>query len=339
MKRSFGATTADEGTPPRPHPPAATPLTRLSLWGTVSAGGFLLSLSTVLGFGGRFWWFADLFAHFRVQYLVGLAVVALVFLLRRRRKQAAVYAGFAVVNLALITPLYFGRPAAPDSPGPTYRALLLNVGTKLGDPARVAELIAQQDPDLLVLEEVSTWWMEQLDAALHGYPHRVVHPRSDNFGIAFLSKLPLADAQVLWLGGAGLPTVHARIASPDGAFTVIATHPMPPGGAEVTRMRDAQLAALPAVVASVEGPVLLLGDLNTTPWSHAFHLLRRESRLRDSARGFGLQPTWPTTLWPLFIPLDHCLHSPGIHIVDRWIGDAVGSDHLPLVVDFAVPGD
>ena len=36
------------------------------------------------------------------------------------------------------------------------------------------------------------------------------------------------------------------------------------------------------------------------------------------------------------IPIDHCLHSPGIQIVRKEIGPAVGSDHYPVVVEFAL---
>jgi endonuclease/exonuclease/phosphatase (EEP) superfamily protein YafD len=36
------------------------------------------------------------------------------------------------------------------------------------------------------------------------------------------------------------------------------------------------------------------------------------------------------------VPIDHCLVSPEITILDRRLGPAVGSDHYPLIVDFII---
>jgi endonuclease/exonuclease/phosphatase (EEP) superfamily protein YafD len=76
-----------------------------------------------------------------------------------------------------------------------------------------------------------------------------------------------------------------------------------------------------------------VGDLNTTPWGHAFRALVLDSGLRDSSRGFGFQWSWPASFWPLGIPIDHALVSDGVNVLDRRMGPSIGSDHLPLVVD------
>jgi endonuclease/exonuclease/phosphatase (EEP) superfamily protein YafD len=96
------------------------------------------------------------------------------------------------------------------------------------------------------------------------------------------------------------------------------------------------LASLTPLVQRLGAPVLLLGDLNASPWSYPFRRLLEGSGLRDGSLGRGFQPTWPTGLWPLLIPLDHSLHSAGIGIQDRIVGPAVGSDHYPVIVDFTV---
>jgi hypothetical protein len=45
-------------------------------WGIVTAAGAVAVAATVLGFLGSVSWLADLFAHFRVQYAVGLAAAS-----------------------------------------------------------------------------------------------------------------------------------------------------------------------------------------------------------------------------------------------------------------------
>lgn len=36
------------------------------------------------------------------------------------------------------------------------------------------------------------------------------------------------------------------------------------------------------------------------------------------------------------IPIDHCLHSPDITVINRRVGSDVGSDHYPLIIDFSI---
>ena len=103
-----------------------------------------------------------------------------------------------------------------------------------------------------------------------------------------------------------------------------------------SEIRNNQLEELSRFVRDATDEVLLLGDLNVTPWCYYFQKLVRDSGLMDSTRGFGVQPSWPSNNIFLRIPLDHCLHTPKIQIVGREIGPAIGSDHFPLIVDFVI---
>ena len=82
----------------------------------------------------------------------------------------------------------------------------------------------------------------------------------------------------------------------------------------------------------VSTPVLVVGDLNATPWSSGFRALERRGSLVDSLRGRGLQPSWPEGFGPLMIPIDHALHTTDLAVADRRTGPASGSAHRPLVV-------
>lgn len=80
-----------------------------------------------------------------------------------------------------------------------------------------------------------------------------------------------------------------------------------------------------------------MGDFNMTPWSPKFRQLVADSHLRDTVRGFGLQPTWPAGAPQFWIPIDHVLVSPDILVVDRRVGPDLGSDHYPVIVDIQLP--
>ncbi|NEO86669.1 MAG: hypothetical protein F6J87_20785 [Spirulina sp. SIO3F2] len=304
-------------------------------WGLFMAGGVLASVGTVFGFLGCFSWFLDLFSHFRVQYLLGLLVLGVLLLVRRRRRTATVFLILALVNLAIVLPLYFGQPHKPTESSPILRAMLVNVNTRLGDASRLRSVVSDADPDILVLEEINSVWISDLAWLTNSYPHSLAQPREDNFGIGLFSKLPLAGAEVLYIGDAGVPSILATARTEQTNLSVIATHPPPPFGPEYSRWRNDQLEKLPDYVRSLL-PTLLLGDLNVTPWSYHFRRLLAQTGLHDSAKGYGVQPTWPSYNPLLRIPIDHCLHSEDIVVVDRKIGESVSSDHYPVIVDFMI---
>jgi endonuclease/exonuclease/phosphatase family metal-dependent hydrolase len=81
---------------------------------------------------------------------------------------------------------------------------------------------------------------------------------------------------------------------------------------------------------------MLIGDLNMTSDSPVFQNFLRETGLRDTRAGFGIQATWPTNVPVLWIAIDHCLVSDKVLVHDRRVGPGVGSDHLPLTVDVSV---
>jgi len=312
--------------------------TSIRPWGLLTAAGIVVSVATVLGFLGRFSWLLDLFSHFRVQYMFGLLVLGVVLFIGRRRRTATAFVVLACVNLAPVLPLYFGKSKMPDKAGPTLRAMLLNVNTRLGDANRVRAVVSAADPDILVLEEISSAWMSDLTWLTNSYPHSLSQPREDNFGIGLYSKLPLADAEVVYIGGAEVPSILATVSTSQRDLRVIATHPLPPCGRDYSRWRNEQLERLPDYVRS-HLPVLLLGDLNVTPWNYYFRRLLASTGLRDSAKGRGVQATWPNFNPLLRIPIDHCLHSEDIGILDRRVGEDVSSDHFPVIVEFVIGED
>jgi len=293
------------------------------------------SVATVLGFLGRFSWILDLFSHFRVQYMLGLLVIGVFMLVGRRRKTASVFLAFACVNIMLVIPLYLGASTRPAVASPAMRAMLLNVNTRLGNTNRVRTVVSDADPDILVLEEISAVWLSNLAWLTNSYPYSLAQPRADNFGIGFFSKLPIAEAEIVYIGDAEVPSIVATVSALQTNLRVIATHPLPPGGREYSRWRNDQLERLPDYIRSPL-PVLVLGDLNVTPWNHHFRQLLARTGLRDSAKGFGVQPTWPNYNPLLRIPIDHCLHSADITVVDRKVGESVSSDHYPVIVDFVI---
>jgi len=312
--------------------------TRVRAGGLLEVLGALLSIATVVGFLGGWYWLADLFAHFRAQYFVGLSILTGIFaLLPGRRFVALLFGCLALINAAVLAPLYVPRAAATVPAAAAARLIVQNVNTNAGDPRKVAAFIREERPDIAALVEVNDAWLSALSVLNEDYPYRVLEPRPGRFGVALYSRLPIEDRRVEHPGD-GPPAIVARLRIGNRLLTVVACHPPPPIGGALAHRRDAALAALPALVHGGR-PSVLVGDLNTTRFGAHFQTLLEDSGLKDSGPGFGLQPTWPVgapPLLPLSIAIDHFLHSPDVEIVDRRLGPDVGSDHRGLVVDFRV---
>ena len=215
--------------------------------------------------------------------------------------------------------------------------MLLNVNTANQRSDLVKNLLREKNPDLVVLEEVDQRWLAELNELAGIYPHAVTAPREDNFGIALFSKRPLLNAEVIYLGQAEVPSVVAELDVGEQRVTILGTHPLPPGSREDARLRNVQLSTISKFLASRRKSVVVLGDLNVTPWSVHFKHLLDGTGLIDSSQGGGIHPTWPANFFPLRIPIDHCLVSPEVNVVSKQVGRNVGSDHLPLTVELAVP--
>jgi len=228
------------------------------LAGLLTGLGFLGCAVTVFGFLGRFAWFLDLFSHFRVQYLFGLSVLGLSLLMLGRRKAALILMIFAGINLGIILPLYFGGQSPASESAYSLRAMLLNVNTCLGDAKRVKYVIQEYDPDIIVLEEINSQWVSDLQWLTESHPHSCVQSRDDNFGIGLFSKLPLVRSEVVYIGIANVPSIVATLDTEPGTLDIIATHPLPPGGAGYSQLRNDQLDEIPDYI-RLSSPVLLLG--------------------------------------------------------------------------------
>lgn len=304
--------------------------------GWLSAGMLRLShasllavgLMTTATWGARLHWVFELFTHFCVQLLVVAIVATLAaFQLKSRRWG---WAG-VIICLVLAGRLFPQRQAPAASGAEQLRVVLANVQAGALGYAPLLEFINQHQPDMLVIVELSPQSHEQLAPLLRDFPHQHQAVQRDAFGIGIYSKLPTSGAQQLFFDGMS-PSLIARAHLASGrTMQVIATHPVPPMSRRLSLRRNECLAALTDEAASVAEPLVVLGDLNCTPWSPYFKRLLRDGKLLDTGSAF--QSSWPAQLpWPLRIPIDHVLVNQHWNVVERQLGPPYASDHLPVLV-------
>ena len=267
-----------------------------------------------------------------------LVLVACAFALRGppRSRWLVLAASVAALGLAVqawvLVPLFTG---GGEERRTELTVMTSNLEFGRGDTTAVVRVVASEDVDLLVLEEVTPKGLAGLlDAGLAELlPHLRGTPVVTAAGTMVFSRYPLTTSRPLTLGNGGL---DVRVAAPD-PFRLLAVHasyPLqrtPPWVADLKSIREGTATAV------AQGPTLVVGDFNAT---HDHVLFRDvlDAGVRDAAEeaGSGWQPTWPTTrygqdwLRPL-LTIDHVLTSSHFEAVSTHTVEIPRTDHLALV--------
>ena len=245
----------------------------------------------------------------------------------------------AGIHAARIWP-YFGiapeqvpLTGATERQGACFTALSLNVKQANTQYARVARLIEQRRPDVLLLMETHEPWAEALAPQLSAFPHVTRQVQDNHYGMIFASRLPVRSARTLEPTGENTPTLYAALATPGGdTFGFVGLHPRPPLPGQSSASRDASLERTARIVPDGTRDVLVMGDFNDVPWSRTTSGFRAAGDYRDPRIGRGTYPTFPASIVPLGWPLDQILVKNGMRVAQFAILPDVGADHRPVFV-------
>lgn len=282
-------------------------------------------------------WSLELAAHWQWLYLcVGGACLLL---LLAAHRLSGWMAGPALVLASTFfwqsAPLE--RSSVPAAPGEVLLVATANLNLHTTDfSALAAWLRSPSALDVLFLQELTAnaqRALQQQTDLQQRYSHRMEMPQPDPFGLAILSRHPLADLQAV-PGSHPEETLRLRATLDWRGHKVhlSAVHPMPPLSVAYARRRDEMLREEAQHLAQAGGLALLAGDLNTTPWARSLFAVAPELR-----RVSGVAGTWPQIGgWLSALLLDHVLASAGWRLQGRAHGPDLGSDHRPVVVRLVV---
>lgn len=306
-----------------------------------------------------------LLSPFQVQYFVTTVLLGAITLLsnqltsqsRNQRTQQVrllIPILFCITLLsANIAPWYLPSftPATTSIP---YRVISTNLNVANSNAAATLELIEQEQPDLAVFIEVNDEMATQLDALKASLPFSSNQLTQYQPGAVVYSKHPLSDFAIQKFNTNNAVNLTMTIQVGALPIALIAVHPFPPINTTLLQMRNTAFEAISTYVQKQnaqqqKNPVLMIGDFNVTMWSPYYKKLEQQTGLNNSRKHFGVLPSWPANManyfnpafsWlsPLIqIPIDHCLASDALNVTDMRIASDVGSDHLPIVVDFSLP--
>ena len=281
----------------------------------------------LLGMLGRYSWVLDLFSHLQVHYIVALTVSALALLALRHWRSAVLALAAA---LAACIPTFDYMPSETSaSDAPSFKAISFNVWFRQRDQSAAVAYLESSGADVVVLQEISESQAISISPRLKSYPHAYVQGADESDTVVF-SKWPILSATTEKLAPDGVSAIRSIIDWRGQQITLIAVHLHWPIGPVSSRRRNAELAGLSRLAQPLEEPLIILGDLNVTPWSSHFKTLTDTFGLDDCAAGHGLNPTWPSHILPLGIRIDHCLATTHWNTVRVWTGPHLGSDHRPM---------
>ncbi|MEM8954507.1 MAG: endonuclease/exonuclease/phosphatase family protein [Verrucomicrobiota bacterium] len=297
----------------------------------VLALGFAL-----LGLLARWHWLLDLVAQFRMQYFCAALVGLFLFGVRRRWVWTGVCGLAALVMGVSMAGYWFpwrGESGDGGEALETLKIINFNVYTRNTRYDDVMAFLQVEDADVVLLLEYNWQWASHLEKLRELYPHQVGQTRTGSFGIRLFSKIPFAESGVRVIGKLGAPSVDVVLGERGGGIRLFGTHPAPPRSGELSQLRNEQLVVMGGYLESFrDDRMIVAGDFNVSPFSPHFREFLQATGLRDSARGFGLKPTWNRRAPWITVPIDHVLVSSGIDVLEHRVGPAFGSDHHPVIV-------
>ncbi|WP_299953094.1 endonuclease/exonuclease/phosphatase family protein [uncultured Modestobacter sp.] len=335
---------------PGPDPRPRWPWRRLAAGYGVAGTAVLLAVG-VVGDRTAATYTAALFSAWWLAPAPALLVLAAV---RRAWRVVAALLVPAVAVLVLQGPYLVNRFTGDDAAA-DLRVAAYNVthGRPL-DGLRA--LVEQERPDVVLLQEVTVARRAEL-RALADYPHLHLGPLTGGRlgdGDAVLSRHPIVGADrvtglpagaratdlvTLDVDGRELDVLSVHLASPCVGCTPAGGEANPAGGTgEAARTRVAEARRYAEVVAGLVDrgrPVVLGGDLNSSPLNRPLHVLTRAG-LTDVHRAVGTWPALTRGPGPGVARVDAVLVS-GLRPLSSREGDRGASTHSPMVADLAWP--
>jgi endonuclease/exonuclease/phosphatase (EEP) superfamily protein YafD len=334
--------------------PARTPVRtqRSSVWSRL-----LWSLAATLALCQAIVWYGPATPALAVleQFALQLGILALLAaLLALAARRWACVLLLAALTATLLWPVSGDRGAAAAVAGSARLTVVsANLWHSAADHARTIDVLLASDADIIGLVEATPAWRPALAPLLAKYPHRV-----DCFDLdpecraMLLSRLPIVRpiAGRIWKA---TPIVAGGELLWNGRpVTVLATHwfrPLARSDASLWGEDDAARAAYLAAGLPVTRQagqaglfakflnreagrdVIVMGDLNSAPWSRLQRAFRARTGLDNGA---GWVASWPSFLpWPLRLPIDHVLARGHLVVTKFATGPRTDSDHFPVIAE------
>lgn len=276
-------------------------------------------------------------------FLIFFLPLLIIAVLSRLKRLAFVTAIPILTIVFTFAPLFLPKVQITPSPDRTTLKIMSYNMHAIKDIRGIAEVIRQEKPDILLIQEYSN---RLVSPSFHGldnlYPELYMEVASKDFRQATFSRYPIKLISVEYEKGR---TQKMQIETPAGSIEVWNVHPMPPYLIPPEEF-DAQISALTEDIAQIKGPLIVAGDLNATDQSEAYRKINHylQDAYWETGWGFGFSypaPPYsfmdmPFQTGPLW-RIDYVFHSQHFSAISaHTLTTSGGSDHFPVVVELSI---
>jgi endonuclease/exonuclease/phosphatase (EEP) superfamily protein YafD len=207
-------------------------------------------------------------------------------------------------------------------------------------------LLTREQPDIVVTQETRPRFVE----AIRGsglYPFESTGALAANDDKKVFSRYPIREqSQISEAPGTIILDRHPMrvvVDGPDGPIVLYVVHPDTPRSLEQWHGRNAYLDLLAAAIRreADNAAVIVAGDWNTPAYSVFFDRFFEKTGYRFARPGWYLPVTRFATRYKRFFyfgsTIDHVAVSPQLRVTDWRRGRDIDSNHLPVIVDIAMP--
>ncbi len=230
----------------------------------------------LFGVGALLWWFplrwwpggrffpVGLVNYFMPWQLVGLLPGVAIAGLARRKWLGLILAIPTILIGLTFAPLFLPRPNVALAGNNGFKIMSYNIWRRNPNLTAVAAVIEQEQPDILLLQEVHLAAIDRLTELLEaGYLKDTVHVAFEpSMGQAVISRYPLTR---LGASSAKGRVQKVRVDTAEGPLVLWNIHPKTPFYSWPYHHR--QFTRLAADIPTVKGPLIIGGDFNTTDQS------------------------------------------------------------------------
>ena len=283
------------------------------------------------------YWLVDILSNFPIQY----ALAALLLFIISLRKKVLSLAFFAAVLFVLNISVFSDSGVSVQAAARKHETFTLysaNIQKTNKNFYRLVAGLKETNADILFLLEVTEESIDPLQSVIRTYPYHYVNLNlgESGTGAVLMSKFPIVNSKVIKYSEHGNMLVKATLDINNNKVMFYGVHLPRPAYADEYSMRSEQALSLAEQIGVQSVPVILAGDLNSSPYTPIFKQLLKRSGLKDSREGFGWQPSWPTYFPLLWLPIDHIFVSTEIRVHNRATGTYLGSDHYPVFAELSI---
>jgi vancomycin resistance protein VanJ len=305
-------------------------------------------------FGDTIWWLALLnaFAPFFFLPLILLVPACVVY------RHPAFWRSVALPLVIFV--FLYGELFLPNTPvrdADSITVMTFNIWGGSRSPETAHVIVENGLPDVVALQELTPQMADVfLEEIGDSYPYRLLAPEGTYHGMGVLSRFPLTEIDTTYLAHPWWRVQAMRVEAPAGPFTLYNVHPdatnvlvyieegmaIPAEVRSSMALRQQLIETLVADFSQRDGPIVVVGDFNSTDQSDVYALMRQHLTDAYRASGWGFGHTFPAyggsfhgiPILSLQMRLDMVFFSEDFRAARAWVSRTYGeSDHRPLLTE------